>query len=645
MKIPHEMIQKAKEAIGDRNADLIIQELGVTDYDARNRKCRCPFHNEDTPSFIYNQKNYAFHCFGACGKNYDLVDAYITNGMTYTEAVKKLFETADIPYAFPEHGVKTKRSYRYPKEEDINRDKSRVYEYLALRKISKKTADYLDIRQDENGNLVFNYYDTNDVLTMVKYRPSHSIDKKSGGAKNWCQKGADTANILYNMNRINETKPLLITSGELDCAAAIESGWLNAVSIPLGDQNLKWCEECYNWLEQFDEIYICADNDKSGAKFLSQVTRMLKASRCKTVNIPEYFIKEDGGKGKPIKDLNEYLYYYGPEKTLALIVNASDTPIESVLDLSDVEPIDYETMEGVRFGLESLDKEIMRVFLSTLTIISGRPGAGKSSLLAQLFCQAMDQGFNAWLFSGELPNGMNKNWMNYILAGPRNVEDKTSQYGNFYRRVSTYATVGINKYYRGKWNIYRDDYDNDINDLLSSMEDVVRKKAVRLLILDNFMCIDNAQTDDEIRSQTDTIKKLIKFAREFNVAVVLVCHPRKFDNGSPMDLYDIAGSSNIVNLAHRTIGLRRITDDERDKADKLSDRKKALLKYDVVITVIKDRMFGRQGIDCGVYYDNASRRFYTSHEEYDHKYAWDQRRYDAPLLSEKILEEEESDPF
>ncbi len=189
--------------------------------------------------------------------------------------------------------------------------------------------------------------------------------------------------------------------------------------------------------------------------------------------------------------------------------------------------------------------------------------------------------------------------------------------------------------------------DNDLDALILSMEEVVCRKAVKLLILDNFMCIDNTTTDEELRSQTNTIKRLIKFAKEYNVAVVLVCHPRKFDSGSQMDLYDIAGSSNIVNLAHRTIALRRVTDDDREKAGRMSARKQALMKYDVIATVVKDRMFGRQNIDIGVYYDNMSRRFYTSNEEYDHHYAWDTAEYTDVLGSEKIAAEQadEEDRF
>ena len=246
-------IEKAKEKLGDDNALIIAELLELEDFDEKNLKACCPYHSEDTASFIYNKKNYTFHCFG-CSKTVDIIDALMkTKSMTFLEATQWLFEKADIPYSFGEKNVKTKRNYRYPYEEPLT-DRNHVIEYCGKRGLSKNVLDYLDIREDAHGNLVFNFYDTNDVLTMVKYRPSHSVDKSSGQAKTWCQKDADTTPLLFNMNRVNTSKPLLITEGEIDCASAIEAGYLNTVSVPLGAGNLHWLEENWDWLDLFDSI-------------------------------------------------------------------------------------------------------------------------------------------------------------------------------------------------------------------------------------------------------------------------------------------------------------------------------------------------------------------------------------------------------
>lgn len=635
MQIDREAILQAKEKLGDRNAQIIVEELGITDFDEKNMKCCCPFHQEDHASFIYNKKAFNFRCFGSCGRSYDILDVFMYKGATYAEACKKLFELAEMPYSFGELGVKTKRHYRYPHEVPCT-DKSKVYAYFEQRKISRETLDALDVRQDSEGNVVFNYYDTNDVLTMVKYKPSHKV--QHGQAKCWCQQNSDTAPLLFNMNRINVNSPLLICEGEPDCLSAIEAGFKNAVSVPLGSSNLHWIDENLEWLDQFESIIICADNDDAGVKMQKECVPRLGSWRTKVVDIPAIPI---GNTGRVTKDLNEILYVCGKDKVLELILDAKDSPVPSVADLSDVEPTEYEDVDGVTTGLKAIDDELMRLFFGTLTIVSGQPGSGKSSLLTQLACNSLNNDISTWLFSGELPNGVEKSWFNYIFAGPRNITDAISRRGNPYKKISTTTLAEINKTYKGRWHIYRDDYDNTLDKLIASMTDTVRKYGARCLILDNFMCIDTETSEEELRSQTDTIKKLIEFAKKYQVAVILVCHPRKMDAGTNVGIYDIAGTSNIVNLAHRTIGLRRVTDAERENAAKYSEKRRQLLKYDVIVTVVKDRMFGRQNIDVGLYYDPASRRFFSDMDEYDRRFSWDKKEYKEPLpLPPQLLAEE-----
>lgn len=635
MQIDRETILQAKEKLGDRNAQIIVEELGITDFDEKNMKCCCPFHQEDHASFIYNKKAFNFRCFGSCGRSYDILDVFMYKGATYAEACKKLFELAEMPYSFGELGVKTKRHYRYPHEVPCT-DKSKVYAYFEQRKISRETLDALDVRQDSERNAVFNYYDTNDVLTMVKYKPSHKV--QHGQAKCWCQQNSDTAPLLFNMNRINVNSPLLICEGEPDCLSAIEAGFKNAVSVPLGSSNLHWIDENLEWLDQFESIIICADNDDAGVKMQKECVPRLGSWRTKVVDIPAIPI---GNTGRVTKDLNEILYVCGKDKVLELILDAKDSPVPSVADLSDVEPTEYEDVDGVTTGLKAIDDELMRLFFGTLTIVSGQPGSGKSSLLTQLACNSLDNDISTWLFSGELPNGVEKSWFNYIFAGPRNITDAISRRGNPYKKISTTTLAEINKTYKGRWHIYRDDYDNTLDKLIASMTDTVRKYGARCLILDNFMCIDTETSEEELCSQTDTIKKLIEFAKKYQVAVILVCHPRKMDAGTNVGIYDIAGTSNIVNLAHRTIGLRRVTDAERENAAKYSEKRRQLLKYDVIVTVVKDRMFGRQNIDVGLYYDPASRRFFSDMDEYDRRFSWDKKEYKEPLpLPPQLLAEE-----
>lgn len=624
MLVDKEQVLKAKTKLGDKNADIIAELLHLEKYDAVNKKALCPWHLEDTPSFIYDSKRYRFKCFG-CGKNTDILDAYMYSGLTYLEAVQKLFEEAKMNIALGEKGVKTKYQYRYPHEEPIN-DKEHVYAYLEKRGISKATVDAVDIREDEHGNIVFNYYDSNDVLCLVKYRPSHKIDKSAGEIKSWCQKGADTTPLLFNMNRINVDQPLLCCEGELDCVAAIEAGYSNAVSVPFGANNYSWIEENFDWLEQFDSIIICSDNDEAGLKMQKECVFRLGSWRTKFIDIPPFHYDAEKNKQIPMKDLNHVLYYEGKQAVLNLIHNAKDSPVPSVQDISDIDETDLDEVDGITTGITELDAELMRLFYGTLTILSGQPGAGKTSFISQLVCNALDDNKNVWIYSREMPGWMTKSWLNYILAGGHNIKEYQDKNASTYYKVTQDAKKQINEHYRGRWTVYRDDASNKLSDIMQSMKDCVRKYGSKLLIIDNLMTLDlDSNEDNEMLKQTEAINELIHFAMKYSVAVILVAHPRKLPRDTDVGIYDISGTANIINLAHRTIGLKRL-DKEKNN-------------HDVQLTIIKDRMRGKAGKKINLYYDVPSRRFYSNEREYNHQYKWDTQKHD--LLPYPHAEERE----
>lgn len=607
-------MEKAKEAVSDEAPGFIADLLKIEKWDAKNLKGCCPVHAEDTPSLIWDKKRNSFHCFG-CNRNIDLIDAYMMTGDTYIQAVQKLFDKAGMKYAFGEVGVKKNRDYRYPHLEDCG-TKDSVYKYLGMRCISKDTIDNAGITQDTDGNICFNYYDTSDVLTMVKKRPSRKV--QHGENKNWCQQGSDTLPLLFNMNKVNVSAPLVICEGEIDCLALIESGIQNSVSIPLGAGNTHWIEQNWDWLEQFGSIILCFDNDEAGVKARKEVVPRLGSWRTKYVEIPHVYQKEDGTE-IPTKDVNEVLYYIGKDAVVDLISNAEDPGVPSVVNISDIQDIDLDEMDGITTGIQELDAEIMKLFYGTLTVISGKPGAGKSSFLSQLMCQSLEQDKPVWMFSREMPCWMMRNWLNYIMAGGHHVKTYKDANGAQYYKIEPEAKQKIGEYYNKKWFLYRDDWSNKLDDIMMSMEGSVRKYGAKLLIVDNLMTIDLDQNENsELLKQTECIDRLIKFAMKYSVAVILVAHPRKTPAGEDVGLYDISGSSNIVNLAHRTIGLRRI-DQEKEKSN-----------HNVCLTLIKDRMRGRAGKKIDLYYDVPTRRFYTNEKEYSYQYKWDDGKY-APL--------------
>lgn len=618
MAIDKEQINLAKEKLGDKNAELIVDMLNIETYDKQNMKACCPYHEEDTASFIYNKTGHYFKCFG-CGRNVDVIDVYMeTHKATFVEAAEWLCKQADIEFSFPEHHVKTLERYKYPNAESLDNDRTNVYDYLSKRGISKDVVDYLDIRADERGNIAFHTYDENDVLTVVNYRPSHKLEK--GENKCWFQKDADVADVLWNMDKVNHTKPLVITEGQIDCASVVQAGYLNCVSVLKGSQGMGWIENCWDWLSKFESIIIFSDGDEPGVKMRNEVINRLGAMRCKYVEVPKKLEYKNTGKEYPVKDASEILQCKGGAFLLDLINQAKDVPVTSVTQLSGIKELDPTQMDGFEVGIKELDSELMKIFTGGVTLLTGLPSAGKTTFLNQVALSAMDSGYKTFLFSRELLNGMSKGWLNQVAAGRRNMHGIKLANGNDFYVVNEIARQQITEHYDDMFFIYKDEEENDEDKLLESMELCATKKGLRLFIIDNLMTVQLDNVSDMNRAQTEFMNKLIRFSMKYDVAVICIAHPRKMQSGTDIGLFDISGSQNIVNLATRTISLKRVKESEKNNPDN------KLFGYDVVIGIVKDRIFGSVK-EIPVYYDKIDRRFYSNYEEFDRKYAWDKKTY------------------
>jgi KaiC/GvpD/RAD55 family RecA-like ATPase len=630
MLIPKELVMEAKEKLGNEAAKIIADDLKLEQFDEINLKSLCPFHQEETPSFVWNPKDNCFKCFGECGINYGIVDHYMQfHDLTYTQAVEKLFAQTNISYLFGERGIKVDSDYKYPSHEDCGH-REQVEEYLATRKISKATLDYADVRQDEHGNIVFHYYDTNDVLTAVKYRMSRLYDKKKEKMpKYWGQKDVDnTAGTLYLSNKADPTEPLVITEGEIDCLSVFEAGWKNVCSIPFGAGKNKdtWIKNNYDWLEQFDSIIIWFDNDAAGVESRREACTRLGTWKTRFVNLPLRINKD--GKDIQVKDANAVLFHLGKKAVLDLITDAEEVPVPNVIDLSTAEDFNIETSPGLVTSLGGLNKIVKKFIYGSLLILTGKRGSGKSVFLNQVFvCDALDAGEDVFLYSGELAAPVLKHWIEATMIGREYV---TMSPDGFAKSFNPEAKKEMTEWYKGRIWTY-DDIDNNIDKILNRAINVTRKFGAKVWILDNLMSLDIGITGDGNQwvKQKDLVVKLVSMASTYGVLIVLVSHPRKVGSSS-LDINrrltadDVAGSGDIGNIAHYILSVHRYTKQERaGELDKRGGYKKGKepVEFDVAIDVLKNRYTGNID-EVDEYFDYNSYRFYRTPEELWHRYGW-----------------------
>ena len=636
MLIPKEKIDKAKELYGDRAMTDIVTYFGLEgSYNETSKSCSCPWHKDKTPSFIWNPKNNSAHCF-SCGRNYGIIDLYLAQGMSYLEAVEKLFKQVDIEYNFSNKDVQD-FSYRYPKRE--HSDRANVEKYLGLRGISTKTLDYADVQSDIYGNVAFHYYNSNDILMTVKYRLGRKFNKEKDHNKCWSQKDSDFAPLLFNMNRINPAKPLLIVEGEIDCLSVIEAGYSNVVSIPNGCANSQWIQYNWDWLEQFDKIILWFDSDEPGIKARNDILYRLGTWRTYYIEInPE----DTTPNGARIKDANEVLYFKGKERVLQYINKPLEIPVENVSDLSKAEDFDIEHAEGLYTGIKELDDQIYKLTFGTLNIITGKSGEGKSVFVNQVaICQAVQQGYDVFVFSGELPAPILRNWVETNMIGREYITMKDGHV----RVFNPEQRKLMQNWYAGKVLVYDDDYNTTATALLNKMEELARKCGTKVFLIDNLMMIDlECNEEGRLQAEKEFVNKLIFFAKKYNVLVFLVAHPRKTGE-IRVTKEDIAGSGNIVNLAHMVFSVHRYTAKEKEGETNTRNqyiKGKEPIPEDSCVEVLKNRITGILPL-VKLYFDYPSYRFYKKPSELWFRYGWNKDtspiRTDDPNPHNVVAEE------
>lgn len=635
-----EKIVDAKEIIGDDAALLIADHYNIKEFDEVDLKGCCPFHEEKTPSFIWNKRDKAFRCFG-CGKRLGILDLYIETEGSYKKALERLFSETNIEFNIS--SLKTDKEdffehYKFPVEEN-NENRARVEEYSSKRGISVETLDYMKVKEDKHGNVVFELRDLDDVLVAVKYRPSQQITNDM--PKMWWQPDSDKCPSLYNINRVDVSSPLVVVEGYYDALAIVEAGIRNVVSIPGGAEDANWIEFNWDFLDNVEQFIFWFDNDETGKKGLEKVVNRIGEYRCKIVKPTkddEQFVIDffDAGKKRSKKinktDANNILLACGKERIISLINNAEEIPSKRLKYLMDFEVDNVKEVEKCSMGIHELDKIMYGNLFPCFTIYSGKPGSGKSSI-ANTTCIAapIDQGYKAFVFSGELPKGQLLDWNMAVLAGYNHTQElkqSDSQMRSYYI-VTNEAQKEIKSFYRKSIIIYDDSDELEVDDhsLLKEMENAYRKYGCRIFLIDNLMCIniEDPESDNEWKAQKKFILKLMNFSKKYKVSVNLVLHPKKMNFAKKPSTDDLHGASEIGNLCHRMFWVDRL-----EEPDNI---------YNTKITVIKDRPTQSAGKSCDLYYDEKTRRFFSTIEELKYKYSWENNleiKYDRETESKLI---------
>ena len=253
-------------------------------------------------------------------------------------------------------------------------------------------------------------------------------------------------------------------------------------------------------------------------------------------------------------------------------------------------------------GIQELDYDIKGFEMGCITIWTGFTNAGKTTIMTMLAKKTIDQGERIFFFNGEQTKEDFKN--NLYIQSSTNKDLEIKQFRSscvFDTFVKEEKAIQLEKKYGNKIYVYNNEMPKDINTLLYAMEELRSSQKIQVFFLDNFMQID-MKNDNVFQEQTEIMEKLRTFAVNKKVHIHLVAHPRKIERfQTRLTLYDIAGSSNIVNKAYNIISILRVDTLKKDDKDYKKLEEELLREgYDINNTSTVLEILKTKGERCGL---------------------------------------------
>lgn len=565
----------------------------------------CPYcqnKTNDKDTFSINLETGQFKCLRAsCGAHGNMITLAKEFGFSLGRDVDEYYNST--------------RPYRVFRKFPKPISKAPAIKYLEGRGISEAIAKKYGIttQNDHDNILVFPFYDESGNLQFVKYRKT-DFDKEKDKNKEWSETNCKP--ILFGMDQCDHERSgtLVITEGQIDSLSVAEAfaGNVNAVSVPTGAKGFTWVPYCWDFLCKYKELIVFGDYEHGQITLLEDLRHRFHGT-VKHVRPEDY---------QDCKDANDLLRKYGKKAVVEAVNNAIPVPDIRIKEVADIRRQNTADMEKISSGFQQVDALLGGFYFGQLIILTGERGLGKSTLASQFMTRALQQGHRVFAYSGELIDFMFQEWVERQIAGAEYINARKNDSGAFDYRVDFQKQGDIEQWYRHRFFIY----DNTaISDETEELAETIRKAIVqydcRVIFIDNLMtAIEDNLTVDQYRQQTRFVRKLAEMAKQFNVIIFLISHPRKnvtYSKSFQND--DVAGSSNITNLADTIMNYTQPKEDE-DQTDQVP--------CDRILQITKNRLRGRtnyKGIK--LWFQESSKRISEVYGKFDWTLGWENQDF------------------
>ena len=478
-------------------------------------------------------------------------------------------------------------------------------EFIALtdRGISENTAKKYGVKAVTNyeGKIIkhlYPYYINNEIA-------GYKVREKN---KMFVWKGTSQGTGLFGeqLFRNSGGKYLTITEGECDALAThemMDNKWA-CVSIKRGAQGaVKDIRDSIEFVESFENIVLCFDNDQHGRKAARNVANIIKPGKVRIMTLPSGF-----------KDPNAMLQHSKyTEFTKAWWEAKIYTP-SGILELSSEKEkwLHREIKESLAYPWEGLNKKLYGMRKGELVTLTGGTGLGKSSFTREL---------SHYLIKNTEENigiiSLEENWLK-TADGIISIEANDRLYLS--EKREKYTDEELSELFdkvipKGRVFIHSHLGATAIDEIFSKLRYMIVGCECEWVIIDHLHMLVNCITEsDERRGIDQLMNRLRSLVEETGVGMFLVSHLRRaagekgHEQGIVVSLSHLKGSQGISQLSDCVIALER--NQQADDPEEANTTK---------VRVLKSRYTGDTGLACNLIYNPKTGRMLeeTNEETFD----------------------------
>ena len=481
---------------------------------------------------------------------------------------------------------------------------------------------------DEQGNVEFQYYPcTKDYeLVGLKWR---SADKR------WFNKGeAGKECDLFGQvsSRSTSSRTVVIASGEIEAITIYQilkeyfdtKGWEvpAVVSSLCGEGALAQFRNQYDWLNRFEKIIICPDQDEPGLNYLHKLSQVLPRNKLFVMTLP-------------LKDSNECLTKGKSKAVIDAYYRAASYTPSGVIGSDQLEVALLDGLKQVKIPLPSYLSKLSLMLrggfkIPSMINIIGPTGIGKSTYVNELLYYWI---FNSPYKMGILSLELDRHEYSNVLASRHhgiklNLLDEyeaeaflTTEENILKRKDLWVKEDGSPRFY------LMEERDGKLDSIKKLIEQLIIACDCRIIVLDPIQDLFAGLSIAEQEEFSGWLKIMMK---AYNICFVCVNHIRKTQGGAVDARYteqEVKGSSSLIQSSSYNILLNR----EKDPDGNLSENQQLILRCTMTHRLSKNRATGITGDAGDLFYDNQTHTL------------WDKDDYKE--YNPELFEEEKPDGY